>query len=240
MKNKERIKNKVQNKKGNQNKNVRNKNVIRRQISSNNFKYAKLENNSQNKNKNKNIKQRDIKGYKEPEDIKKEKINVKTILAVLIIIALIFVILYRESILDIKAKEIKSLKESNKKIEKENSQIELSFQSALSLNNIEKSASEKLGMKKQSKDNTVYLKIDVEDFIEPVVVTKIEREDNNFFKKIYNNILDFFGSKGQEQSNIKIKENEEKEKDPEKKDSKEESKEEKQEQKTEKKPEEQK
>lgn len=219
MKNRERITKKVQTRNGKQ-KNSRNKNVIRRQISSNNFEYAKMDN-KRNKNKNKNInlknriknendiRTREIKEYKEPEEVKKGKINVKTVLAVLIIISLTFIILYRESMLDIKAKEIKSLKESNKKIEKENSQIELSFQSALSLNNIEKSASEKLGMKKQSKDNTVYLKIDVEDFIEPVVVTKIESEDKSFFKKIYNNILDFFGNRGKEQSNVKIKEHEE-------------------------------
>lgn len=231
MRNREIIKNKVQTRKENQKNINRNKNVIRRQISSNNFKYEKIVNNKQNKNgkraekrkekqklnknefKNRiknenNIRTREIKGYKEPEEVKKGKINAKTVLAVLIIITLTFIILYRESMLEIKAKEIKSLKESNKKIEKENSQIELSFQSALSLNNIEKSASEKLGMKKQSKDNTVYLKIDVEDFIEPVVVTKIEREDKSFFKKIYNNILDFFGNKGKEQSNVKIKEHE--------------------------------
>lgn len=162
---------------------------IRRQKSlNNNFKLRK------------NIK---LENKKDKIDSKKND-NIKLFVGIVLLFIFAFLILYRESILDSKVKNINKVKEEIKKIEKENSQIELGFQSKVSLNNIEKQAETRLGMKKQSKDNTVYIKLDVEDFIDPVVITKIEEEDNSFFKKISDFLLDLIDKKNSNGEGIKI------------------------------------
>lgn len=149
----------------------------------------------------------------EEKKVKKEKTpGVLVTLSIVAFFIISFLIIYRESILDSKVKEINKVKEDIKKIEKENSQIELGFQSKISLNNIEKEAETRLGMKKQSKDNTIYVKLDVEDFIDPVVITKIENEDESFFKKISNFILDLIYKDDNNGDGIKIKKDDKKEK----------------------------
>lgn len=149
----------------------------------------------------------------EEKKVKKEKTpGVLVTLSIVAFFIISFLIIYRESILDSKVKEINKVKEDIKKIEKENSQIELGFQSKISLNNIEKEAETRLGMKKQSKDNTIYVKLDVEDFIDPVVITKIENEDESFFKKISDFILDLIYKDDNNGDGIKIKKDDKKEK----------------------------
>lgn len=148
----------------------------------------------------KNIK---LENKKDKIDPKKND-NIKLFVGIVLLFIFAFLILYRESILDSKVKNINKVKEEIKKIEKENSQIELGFQSKVSLNNIEKQAETRLGMKKQSKDNTVYIKLDVEDFIDPVVITKIEEEDNSFLKKISDFLLDLIDKKNSNGEGIKI------------------------------------
>lgn len=170
------------NKKKNQ-KNKENISKIRRQKS--------LKNNSKLENKK----------YK--SDFKKND-NIKLFIGIVLLFIFAFLILYRESLLDSKVKNINKVKEEIKKIDKENSQIELGFQSKVSLNNIEKEAETRLGMKKQSKDNTVYIKLDVEDFIDPVVITKIEEEDNSIIKKISDFLLDLIDKKNSNGEGIKI------------------------------------
>lgn len=187
----------------------KNEKKIRRGISSNNLTYEnKKTENKKSKINNVNTINKTSVSEGEKIEVKKNKLNLRVVFSILTIFILAFIILYRESRLDVRAKEIARLKDNIKKIEKENSQIELSLKSASNLSNIQKIAVEKLGMKKMSNSNTVKVEIDVEDSIEPVVVTKIEREETNFFKKIYNNILDFFGKRKTADNNIKIKEEE--------------------------------
>lgn len=137
-----------------------------------------------------------VKKVNEPKN--KRGINKSFVILTIIFVVLSILILYREQMLDKKVNEVAKINDEISKIEKENSQIELSFQNKLSLNNIEKIASEKLHMQKQSNNNTVYVRIDVEDFIEPIVITEIEKDNKNFFVKIYNNILDFINKKKKE------------------------------------------
>lgn len=165
---------------------------IRRKMPSNTFNVKINENPKTNKKQNQRQNTNNQKGVK--------TINKSLVISAIILAMLSMLILYREQMLDKKVNEVAKINDEIAKIEKENSQIELSFQNKLSLNNIEKIAAEKLHMQKQSKNNTVYVRIDVEDFIEPIVITEIENNKEGFFEKIYNNILDLMNKRKKERS----------------------------------------
>lgn len=114
------------------------------------------------------------------------------IMLVGILLALAFVFIVRESEIDKKFMASQDKRNSIEQIEKENSQIELSFQNSLSLTNIEKQARERLGMEKQSPKNTVYVNFDSEDFVESVVVNRVQNEEKSFIQKIIDKLSSIF------------------------------------------------
>ena len=68
-------------------------------------------------------------------------------------------------------------------IQKENKQLEISLEGSLNLNNIEKIATEQLGMQKQTSNQTIYTELDKQDYIE-VSAEETQKEKKGIFKKI--------------------------------------------------------
>lgn len=112
--------------------------------------------------------------------------------SIILIFLLIVTILVNQSKLDEKVKKINHLKENLEKLNKENAQEELLLQNKMSLTVIEQKAAAKLGMQKLSNNNTVYVKIKTEDFVEPIVVNRVEKEVIPVHIKIYMYMEDLY------------------------------------------------
>ncbi len=115
------------------------------------------------------------------KEIKKQR--KKQICLVVAIFATLLVISYRNSIIN---EELKAIEEQRSKlatIQKENKQLEISLEGSLNLNNIEKIATEQLGMQKQTNNQTIYTELDKEDYIE-ASSESIQQESKSFFSRI--------------------------------------------------------
>ena len=118
--------------------------------------------------------------------------NIKIMLYIGIIFALLFVIGYRNALVAQEYSELKNLKIELSKIEKENEQLEVNIESKTNLSVIEKKAKEELGMKKLDESQTVYISLDKKDYIESAAESvKLEKEPT-WFELIINKIKDIF------------------------------------------------
>ena len=118
-------------------------------------------------------KQKDIERIKKinQEQMKKaikieKRKNNKNVVLILAIFSILLFISYRSSQINEKFNEMQSKKANLAAIEKTNGQLEVSIESSLNLDNIEKSAKEKLGMKKLDNDQKVFVNLEKKDFIE--------------------------------------------------------------------------
>lgn len=100
------------------------------------------------------------------------------------IFSLLVMISYRNSMITEEFSIIQNLKSDLATIEKQNKQIEIGIESTLNLNKIEKIASEQLGMRKRTVDQTIYTELPKEDYIEATV--EEEKEEQSLFEKIIN------------------------------------------------------
>ena len=117
---------------------------------------------------------------------KKEKAKRRgQICSVLVIFALLLVISYRNSLITEEFNLIQNLKGNLANIQKENKQLEVSIESSLNLNKIEKIASEQLGMQKQTVEQTIYTELPKEDYIEAGSEEEQE-EPTSLLQKILN------------------------------------------------------
>ncbi len=99
---------------------------------------------------------------------------------------ILFAISYRNSVINEKFSEIKSLKANLALIEKENEQLKVNIENNLNLKSVEQSAKEMLGMQKLNNAQTVYINLPKEDYVEPAS-EEIKKEDNsNWFEKVIN------------------------------------------------------
>lgn len=121
---------------------------------------------------------------RQKEKAAKKSLNIKIFVFIVLFASGALLSLYNDSIIDKKFIAINDSKEKITKYEKENSQMELNLQNNLSLTNIEKAAKERLGMQKISKDNTVYVDLERNDYIEPVIVNRVTTEEKNLIEKI--------------------------------------------------------
>ena len=112
------------------------------------------------------------------------KIEVKVIAYVAIGFTVLLAISYRNSVINEKFTQNKSLKSDLATIQKENEQLEVSIESSLNLKTIEQSARELLGMQKLEKSQTVYINLPKQDYIEPASEKIIEEEDASLWQKI--------------------------------------------------------
>lgn len=133
------------------------------------------------------------KRYKnEKIELKKEekKRKRKVVLYVVMIFSSLLVISYRNSQITEKFTEIKGLKGDLATIQKENEQLEVNIESSINLTNIEKEASERLGMQKPTNEQKIYVSLPKKDYVQPTIENNIkEKEKNNWLKEAINELL---------------------------------------------------
>lgn len=117
------------------------------------------------------------------------KKKIKIVAYVMIGFAILFAISYRNSIINEKFSEIKTLKSNLASIEKENEQLKVNVENNLNLKSVEQSAKEMLGMQKLENSQTVYINLPKQDYVEPAAEEIIKEENLNWFEKIINFIL---------------------------------------------------
>ena len=109
-----------------------------------------------------------------------------------IIIGVFLVLLaisYRNSLITEKFNEIQDQKSQLAMLDKTNSQLEVSIEESISLNNVEKEAKDKLGMQKLENDQKVYVNLDKKDYTESAK-DEITTDDNaNWFENFINKIF---------------------------------------------------
>lgn len=116
-------------------------------------------------------------------EIKQQK-KVMPILKVLAIFVILLTVSYRNSLINEKFTDIKEMKSELALIEKENEQLKVNIESQMNLTNIEQKAKDELGMQKQTKDQTRYVNIEKQDFVESASEEVTIEESESFFEKI--------------------------------------------------------
>ena len=109
-----------------------------------------------------------------------------------IIFAVLFVMIYRNSLISQSFSQIQSLKSEVTELQKENDQLEIGIQNSLNINNIEQAAKDLLGMQKLSSKQTIYLTLPKKDYVEPSTEEVIIEENLSMFDKLSNYINDLF------------------------------------------------
>ena len=107
------------------------------------------------------------------------KKHIKLISYVIITFIVLFTISLRNSQIDEKFTQIKSLKSDLALLNKENEQLEVNIESNLNLKNIENIARDNLGMQKQTSAQTIYINLPTQDYIEPA------KEENKIKQKAW-------------------------------------------------------
>ena len=128
----------------------------------------------------------ETKSKAKPKTKRKLKMQVKIICYVAVGFIIIFAISYRNSIINEKFSEIKSLQSDLAQVEKENEQLEVNIENNLNLQTIEQSAKEMLGMQKLENSQTVYVNLPKQDYVEPATEEIVQEDNENWFQKIIN------------------------------------------------------
>lgn len=142
--------------------------------------------------KNPNIKKKSSTVSKKQQQIKHKaqlKTHIKAILYVLIIFAALFVISYRNSLINESFNENENLKTKLAAIQKDNEQLRVNLENNLNLTNIEKLAEKKLGMQKLDNSQKVYVTLDKKDYVEQASEEVIIDENESWIDKILNMLL---------------------------------------------------
>ena len=105
----------------------------------------------------------------------------KAIIYVGLLFAILFAISYRNTVISEKYSQIKEMKENLATIEKENEQIEVNIESKTNL-----------GIKKLDEDQTIYVNLDKQDYIESASDDVIMEDNQNIFQKIIKKIQTLF------------------------------------------------
>lgn len=117
---------------------------------------------------------------------KQKKVQSRVIMYVAIGFVILLAISYRNSVINEKFAQIKTLKGNLAAVQKENEQLEVNIENNLNLKTVEQSAKELLGMQKLDNRQTVYVNLPKQDYVEPAS-EEIKKEDNTtWFQKIVN------------------------------------------------------
>lgn len=119
-----------------------------------------------------------------------EKPNV--LFALSIVFIMLFIIIYRNSMVNQSFSELQNLKKQATSIQKENDQLEVNIQNSINLNNIETSAKEILGMQKLTSAQTIYISLEKQDYVEATAEFVILEDEIDWFDKIKNKIVNLF------------------------------------------------
>lgn len=143
--------------------------------------------------KSKNIKNEKLKVDKTKEiQANATKLKFSVFIKCVLLCLIVFIMIFRNSQISQSFSEIQKLKTSITDIEKENSQLEISIQNSLNLNNIEQAAKELLGMQKRTNKQTIYISLPKKDYVEPRTEEIIIEEEKSWFDNISEKIKNIF------------------------------------------------
>ena len=119
-----------------------------------------------------------------------KKNQTRNIALIAIMFFMVLVVSYRNSLINEEFKDIQNKKAELASIQKVNEQLEVSIESSLNLENIEKEAMEKLNLQKLDNSQKVYINLPKKDYTETATdEIEIEEEGTNIFKKIISQIF---------------------------------------------------
>lgn len=152
-----------------------------------------------NKPKKKNAQERTkvIAKKSKAQNEKRQKIEIAKakfgiVLKCIIMFAILFFIIFRNSQISESFSQIQSLKNQIAVIQKENDQLEINIQNSINLQNIEQAAKERLGMQKLTNKQTVQISLPKKDYTEPRIEEVIIEQEGNWFDKIIEKIKNMF------------------------------------------------
>ena len=122
----------------------------------------------------------------------KNKKNTSFIFALVLVFTMLFIIIYRNSMVNEAFSQMQGLKKEMTALQKENDQLEVNIQNSINLNNIETSAKQLLGMQKLTSAQTVYINLDKKDYVEANIEAVVIEENTNWLEIIKNKILEKF------------------------------------------------
>ena len=121
----------------------------------------------------------------QPKPKLKLKSHVKAVMYIAMVFSVLFVISYRNSLINESFSRNEKLKQTLAVTQKENEQLQVNIENSLNLTNIEKIARERLGMRKLDSTQKVYVSLPKKDYVEPAAQEVIiEEEETNIFQKI--------------------------------------------------------
>lgn len=130
---------------------------------------------------------------KEKDKLKEVKKKQRKAIKYLVIgFLVLFAISYRNSQIDENFAKIENLKEKLSEVKKQNTQLEVSIENGLNLNNLEQEAKEQLGMQKLSQKQMIYITLPKTDYIEPAAEEVIIEENQDGIKGIINKVMNIF------------------------------------------------
>ena len=100
------------------------------------------------------------------KSVSKKSQNINVVSVLIIVFSMLFIIIYRNAMINESFTKVQELKKQATKLQKENDQLEVNIQNSINLSNIENSAKENLGMQKLTSAQTVYVSLDKEDYVE--------------------------------------------------------------------------
>ena len=136
-----------------------------------------------------NIEKRKDFEQKQQELKHKKRMYHKNIAIIMGIFLIMLAVSYRNSLITEKFNELQNKKSELSAIEKANGQLEVNIEGSLNLNNVEKAANEKLGMKKLQNDQKVYITLPKQDYTEAATKDITEKEETNWFQEWINSIF---------------------------------------------------
>ena len=115
--------------------------------------------------------------------------QIKMTVTIIAIFALLFTISYRNSQINEEFNKAQSIKKELSNLQKENEQLKVNIANSLNLQYIEQQAKEKLGMKKLTNKQTVYVNLPKKDFVESPSEKVVIEEEKNWFEKLIDKIF---------------------------------------------------
>ena len=132
------------------------------------------------------------KKVEKPQAKRQLRSHFKAMVYVLLIFASLFVISYRNSLINESFNKGETLKANLAAIQKENEQLKVNLENSYNLNNIEELAKTKLGMQKLDNSQKVYVSLDKQDYVEQASEEVVMEDNQNWFEKLLNTLLGKF------------------------------------------------
>ncbi len=168
--------------------------ILTRANSKNNNSKGVNKNNAKKKNIKKQIvvnkeKKNNVSRNKTLEIEKTAKKSIKPRVKLLFLVAagfsVLFIISYRNSIINETFSKKEGLKNELSSVQKTNEQLQVSIENSLNLNNVEKEANERVGMQKLTNSQKVYVSLEKKDYVESATEEIIIEEQGNIIDQLF-------------------------------------------------------